>query len=151
MTTANPVSQVDTTLSLYSKENGDNLIYLVDVDTRGTTYSCFSSENYVQALLVAKKVFNKLKIKQEVGDFAVMIESQQGRGMCFDINNFSFDSSFQDTAGFYKDLVSEFEHIKFIKKASNNISFREVVNNNKLNEYQEQRLLTQLKKHKSDE
>lgn len=151
MTAINSILQFNTTLSLRSGENGDNLIYLVEIETGSKTYNCFSSENYAQALLVAKKIFNKLKIKQEeIGNFAVSIETQQGRGVCFDINNFSFDPSFQDTLSFYKNLACEFEHIKFIKKVSSNVAFREVTNDNKLNEYQEQRFLMHLKKFKDD-
>lgn len=127
-------------------EEEHNLLYVVEIEDDDKTYRCYASENYDQALLVARKVFSKLKTKQQqIGDFAVMIESPQGRGISYDVNHFTCDPSFDDAEDFYEDLVNEFEYEQAIRRVDNNTLFREIVGKNKLNEYQEQRFLQYLK------
>lgn len=138
---------LDVTLMLYSKDEGDNLIYNVEIEEKNNEkFFFFSSENYFQALVVAKRVFDKLsKWDDQFKDIGVMIEAHQGRGVSFDINNFTFDNDFDDQESFYKDLVSEYESVRVNDVINNNQVFRNLVRQHKLNEYQEQRLLNYIK------
>ena len=143
-------SNVSTTLILYSKEEGDNLVYYVEIEEQNKErHNCFCSENYIQALTVAKRVYDKLT-GYNIGDVGVMIEAHQGRGVTFDVNNFSFDSEFNDQEDFYKDIVSEFESFKVIDPLTSNELFRKLVRQHKLNEYQEQRFLQYIKELNKD-
>ena len=136
---------INTTLSLYSEEK-INLIYVVEIEEYKKKYRCFESENYNQALLVANKVFDRLKVRQDlIGDFSVIIESPLKRGISYDINQFTHNPNFADSEDFYKDLVNEFEHQKIVQKLDNNSLFRQFVDKNKLNEYQERKFLYHLK------
>ena len=137
-------NQIRTTLYLRS-EPRENLLYIVEVEDDGDLHRYYESENYHQALLVAKRIFHKLKINT-TEDFGVLIESQYGLGACYDINTFSFDASFSDSDDFYKDLCNDFEFRKLSSKQSKNVLFREMINERKLNEYQEQRFLQYLKR-----
>lgn len=143
--TALSVHKVSTTLTLRSEEHA-HLLYVVEIENASKTYHCFSSENYFQALLVAKKIFSKFKTKEDIGDLAVMIEAQHGRGICYDVNQFSFDSDFENGDHFYKELCNEFEYRKFKDSMDNNTLFRKMASEMKLNEYQEQQFLYWLKK-----
>lgn len=120
-----------------------NLIYHVEI-IQGKESTCiFSSENYFQAAVVAKKIFNDLMLKfSHLGDIEVIVESLYGRGVSYEINNFNIDFGFQDSESFYQDLVSEFEILLLQDSTKSNIIFRDLVDKHKLNEYQEQRLLT---------
>lgn len=132
------------TLQLRS-EPSINLTYYVEIIENNETFQLFSSENYFQALLIAKTIFNDLRTKRTTGDIEVIIESLHGRGACYEINDFSFDASFEDTDNFYEELVSEFEMAR-LQQPDINIIFRKIVEKHKLNEYQEQRLLVRIRK-----
>ena len=141
------ISKISTSLILRSEERENHLLYVVEIEENKKVHNCFSSENYFQALLVAKRIFSKLKTKQaDIGDFEVIIEAQQGRGITYEINEFSFDSSFTNTDDFYKELCNEFETRKFVTKSNNNTLFIKIVQEQKLNEYQEQQFLAWIKK-----
>ena len=75
-----------------------------------------------------------------------MIESHQGRGCSYEVNDFSFDASFDDTDQYYKELCNDFEHVKFKSRNNNNVAFRKVVKRHGLNEYQERKFLGYLKR-----
>lgn len=140
------IQKIATSLTLRSEER-ENLLYIVEIEENKKVHHCFSSENYFQALLVAKRIFSKLKTKQsEIGNFEVIVESQQGRGITYDVNEFSFDPGFVDSADFYSELCNEFETRRFKSKTDNNTLFRKIVQEQKLNEYQEQQFLVWIKK-----
>ena len=124
---------------------GVNLLYSVEFESNGTTDILYQSENYFQALTVAKKVFDKLKTKGIHG-LDVIIDSEYGRGCAYDHDQFSFDCTFRDNESFYVELCNDIEQLKFEKRISNNEAFRKIVNREKLNEYQEQKLLKWIKK-----
>lgn len=134
------------TLQLRS-EPSINLTYHVEIVEDKQTIKLFSSENYFQALLIAKRIFNDLRSKyNQIGDVEVIIESLHGRGACYEINDFSFDASFEDTDNFYQELVSEFEIARLQNENNLNVVFRKLIDKHKLNEYQEQRFLTFIRK-----
>lgn len=140
------IHKISTSLILRSEER-ENLLYVVEIEENKRVHNCFSSENYFQALLVAKRIFSKLKTKQsEIGDFEVIVEAQQGRGITYDINEFSFNPDFTNTDDFYEELCNEFESRKFKSKLNNNTLFRKIVQEQKLNEYQEQQFLVWIKR-----
>lgn len=144
------VSQwITTTLCLRSEED-INLLYVVEVEEGDQVYRCFSTENYYQALVVAKRVFNKLKTRQNIGDFGVLIEAPQGRGVTYDINAFSYEPDFNDSSKFYEELVNDLEYQLADENKNINLLFREAVNRHRLNEYQEQKLLQKLKECRSE-
>lgn len=135
------------TLILRSTDKDVNLLYLVEIEAKEEIRLIASSENYIEALMIAKKVFNKLKEAEKlVGDFAVMIEAEYGRGVSYEINDFQFHPSFEDSDRFYQELCNEFEAMKLIDSKDLNKNFRIIVNKEKLNEYQELRFLNYLKK-----
>ena len=124
-----------------------NLVYNVEIIQGNNTTTLFTSENYYQALAVAKKVFNDLsKNSDQVGDIEVILESLHGRGVSYEINNFCADFGFEDDESFYQELVSEFEILKLKNPSKANTIFRELVETHKLNEYQELRLLGFIRK-----
>lgn len=144
--------EIITTLVLRSDWRAENIRYIVEIEDKKTIHHCFMSENYNQALLVARKIFEKLDDrKNDLGDFAIMVEHPQGKGISYDINAFPHSSSFDDTEAFYSDLANEFEHQKLVSNLDNNTLFRQFVNKNKLNEYQELRFLKLLKELWSEE
>lgn len=134
-----------TTLILRSTEEEKNLTYLVEIEEGKTTHTCYSTENYLQALIAAREVFSRLKEKNT--NLGVLLEAQHNRGASYAVNSFSFESDFQDTDSFYEDLCNEFETEK-LKLDSPNEIFRKLVNREKLNEYQERRFLTRIKRMK---
>jgi hypothetical protein len=141
------IHKISTSLILRSEERENHLLYIVEIEENKKVHLCLSSENYFQALLVAKRIFSKLKTKQDdIGDFEVIVEAQQGRGITYDVNEFSFDSNFANTDDFYKELCNEFETRKFVAKLDNNTLFRKMIQEQKLNEYQEQQFLAWIKK-----
>jgi hypothetical protein len=135
--------EIETSLILRS-EGSEHISYVVEIEHKKEIHPCFNSENYLQSLIIAKKLFHRLKTKSS-SDFAVMIESEHGRGAIYEINEFGFDAAFMDKESFYEELCNEFEHSKLTLQ-DNNTLFRKMVNKNKLNEYQEQRFLYFLKK-----
>lgn len=141
--------QISTVLQLRSDWSAENLRYAVEIETSKKTYQYFISENYNQALMVARKIFDKMiKNRKEIGDFGVMLEAAYGRGACYDINNFAHDNDFNDTREFYNHLVNEFNLRLASKNTNNNLVFRQIINENKLNEYQERMFLKYLKESK---
>lgn len=138
-------ASVTTTLVLRSEQRR-NLLYIVEIETKEQTFQTFTSENYYQALTVAQRVFNRLMTKKDqIGDFGVMIEGNQGRGASYDVSRFTF-TGFDDTDSYYKELCNDFEHVKFKSRNKNNLAFRKVVRQHGLNEYQEQKFLGYLKR-----
>lgn len=122
-------------------EEGVNLFYVVELEDKNETYQIYTSENYMSALIAARKVFSK--IKTQSSDFGVMLESPQGKGISYTLGSFEV-GDFEDSSVFYDELVNDFESAKLSNKSSNEI-FRSLINKNKLNEYQEQRLLKKIK------
>ena len=144
--------EIATTLVLRTDWSGVNLRYCVEVETKSETYHCFTTENYNQALVATKSIFDKMiKNKSEIGDFAVMIDKNKGQGISYDINAFSYDVDFSDHASFYQDLVNDFEYRKFADNIDANTLFRTFVDEYKLNEYQEQMFLKYIKEFKRDQ
>ena len=64
-------------------------------------------------------------------NFGVLLESHQGRGIAYDINEFNANPAFDDTEDFYRDLVNEFESKQAVDGLDNNTLFRKMVNKNK--------------------
>ena len=136
------------TLHLKCVDDAENLTYVVEIVSKDGTFKCYNSENYNQALFVAKEVFSRLTKKQEgqlIGDIETIIEAEHGTGAAYDVNNFCPPSCSDDKESFYRNMFEEIETLK-IKKCSLNEAFRKLVNKYKLNEYQEHRFLTYIKK-----
>jgi hypothetical protein len=131
-----------TTLTLRSIEDGKNLTYVVEIEEGKYLHSCYSSENYLQALIAAREIFDRLRALSV--DLGILIEAQYNRGASYAVNDFSFESQFEDADDFYSELCAEFELENISSTA--NTAFRKIVDREKLNEYQEQRLLASIKK-----
>jgi hypothetical protein len=136
-----------TTLVLRSTEEEKNLTYVVEIEEGKAQHVCYTSENYLQSLIAAREIFGRLRSTGT--DVGVLIEAQHNRGASYAVNDFNFESDFQDTDSFYKDLSNEFETEKSKEDLSNEI-FRKLVNREKLNEYQERRFLAQIKANNKD-
>lgn len=143
---ASSLDEIRTSLILRSEE-GVNLCYVVEIEEEGKIHKGLTSENYVEALVFARRIFDKLiSFKDKVGNIAVMIEDHHGRGISYNVNEFIHNPNFVDTNDFYADIVNEFESAKIKTLESNNVIFRSLIEKYKLNEYQEQQLLKFIKK-----
>jgi hypothetical protein len=143
---ASSLDEIGASLILRSEE-GVNLCYVVEIEEKGKTHKGLTSENYVEALVFAQRIFDKMRsFQDQIGNIAVMIEDHHGRGISYSVNEFTHNPSFVDTDDFYNDLVNEFESAKIKKNQSNNVLFRSLIEKYKLNEYQEQKFLKFIKK-----
>jgi hypothetical protein len=128
----------------------ENLHYLVEIKSQDGDFICCETEDYQEALFVAKEVYKRLEEKQKqemIRDIETIIEAEYGSGIAYDINKFSPPSDFCQSyyREFYRDLWEEIECLKLSKKVNSNEGFREVVSKHKLNEKQEYILLQYIK------
>jgi hypothetical protein len=143
---ASSLDEIGASLILRSEE-GVNLCYVVEIEEKGKTHKGLTSENYVEALVFAQRIFDKMmSFQDKIGNIAVMIEDHHGRGISYNVNEFIHNPNFVDTNDFYDDLVNEFESTKIKTQQTNNVLFRNLIEKYKLNEYQEQKLLKFIKK-----
>lgn len=136
------------TLILRSIEEADNLCYLVEFESESYIKTFYKGENYNQALLIASHVNSWLRQHLDTY-FDLIIEQPQGQGVIYLHSALdSFPEVSDDMADFYSQLCDEFETKKLGKMHDLNLLFRDLVNKNKLNQYQEHRFLKELKRRK---